>query len=152
MRLRRCTTALKAFRAAVRTDNRRQGLLTAPADCYERSMCHCRPEVRTPCCGPDCCGLPGGCAFCKPALDPDTLSSSLGIRPEDVKEAVKLARVKKIAASKLITGPELNKVRHALYDAKLALESGFDGPDKDTVIRTIVEALDVTAHLEDPIT
>lgn len=25
-------------------------------------MCRCRPQVRTPCCGPACCG--GGCAFC----------------------------------------------------------------------------------------
>ncbi len=111
-------------------------------------MCHCRPEVRTPCCGPECCGLPGGCGFCKPKLDPDTLSSSLGIRPEDVKKNV--ARVKRMVEAKLITPDELNKVRHALYDAKLALESGFEGKDKDTVIATIRTALDVTAHLEPP--
>lgn len=29
-------------------------------------MCHCDPHKRTPCCGPECCGIPGGCAFCKP--------------------------------------------------------------------------------------
>lgn len=29
-------------------------------------MCHCRPEVRTPCCGPACCGnIPHGCTFCR---------------------------------------------------------------------------------------
>jgi len=28
-------------------------------------MCHCRPNVRTPCCGPNCCKKPGGCNFCR---------------------------------------------------------------------------------------
>ena len=41
------------------------------------------------------------------------------------------------------------KVRQALYDAKLALESDFDGDDKRRVIRTIIEALDTTSQLED---
>ncbi len=30
-------------------------------------MCHCTPGKRTPCCGPACCGIPGGCAFCTPS-------------------------------------------------------------------------------------
>lgn len=48
---------------------------------------------------------------------------------------------------KIISKDGLNKVRHALYDAKLALESGFDGDEKVKVLSTIVEALDVSAHL-----
>lgn len=32
-------------------------------------MCHCRPNVRTPCCGPACCGNTHGCAFCRPRHD-----------------------------------------------------------------------------------
>lgn len=27
-------------------------------------MCWCTPSKRTPCCGPQCCKEPGGCAFC----------------------------------------------------------------------------------------
>lgn len=49
--------------------------------------------------------------------------------------------------NKIITKDSLTKVRHALYDAKLALESGFDGEEKQQVIRTILEALDATANL-----
>lgn len=49
---------------------------------------------------------------------------------------------------KILPKDSLTKVRHALYDAKLALESSFDGDEKAKVIHTIVEALDATAHLE----
>ena len=28
-------------------------------------MCRCNPAKRTPCCGPPCCGVVGGCAFCR---------------------------------------------------------------------------------------
>lgn len=40
-------------------------------------------------------------------------------------------------------------MRSALYNAKLALEQGFDGSDRQAVHRTLIEALDVTAKLPD---
>ena len=49
--------------------------------------------------------------------------------------------------NKIITPDGLIKVRLALYNAKLCIESGFDGEDKRVTIRTIIEALDVTATL-----
>lgn len=49
---------------------------------------------------------------------------------------------------KILPKDSLTKVRHALYDAKLALESSFDGEEKAKVIRTIVDALDATAILQ----
>ena len=52
-------------------------------------------------------------------------------------------------ADKIISNDVLMNVRHALYDAKFALESGFIGQDKETVIRTLVTALDATARLRD---
>jgi hypothetical protein len=48
---------------------------------------------------------------------------------------------------KIISKDRLTKVRHALYDAKLALESGFEDEEKAKVIRTILEALDATSNL-----
>jgi len=54
-----------------------------------------------------------------------------------------------VYADKVLKKDALMKVRQALYDAKLALESDFDGDDKRRVIRTIIEALDTTSQLED---
>lgn len=51
---------------------------------------------------------------------------------------------------KVISQDGLTKVRLALYNAKLALESGFDGEDRVAVIRNIVDALDETANLSPP--
>jgi hypothetical protein len=43
---------------------------------------------------------------------------------------------------KTITNDDIAKVKRALYAAKLAVESGFDGQEKDDAIREIIEALD----------
>ncbi len=71
----------------------------------------------------------------------------MGIRPEDVKAHV--AKVKSGMSAKIISKAGVSVIRCALYNAKLALEQDFDGADRDAVLRTIVEALDVTAKLVD---
>lgn len=94
-------------------------------------MCHCRPEVRTPCCGPQCCKLPDGCPFCN------------GIASQ------RRPTTPPAATNKRLPYPAYTKVRLALYNAKLALESGLGGDDKATTIRNIIDALDATSNLSD---
>lgn len=45
-------------------------------------MCHCTPGKRTPCCGPQCCGQPGGCRFCTDRLRWDMPGLSLALHAE----------------------------------------------------------------------
>lgn len=75
-------------------------------------MCHCRPAVRTPCCGPACCGNPEGCGWCArkrvnkpPAIDVIEVER-LRVEAKEARAEVEVMRASALAAAYDALGPD----------------------------------------------